>query len=516
MNYAKIFSMFESVYGNLATVYHRTNLKNVIYNFDKGDKFIPGGGDFYGKGMYSTFDLQTALRYNNGTANYGKYIIKFNVTNVNNYLIFDWALFSQFEKFKELQRKYQDISNKNFIKYQLLNYGIWPKTDLDNLPILNRTKSIEEIYGGTRIETQASIAKTLVETLSIDKCVPGIIYTDGHHDPNVLVTYERDLKYLIPLSYSTDDGLTWTKFMAAPVRNFQDASSKLIKSKYFISQLYNYFSKLDRLLYTVKEENLKDSEDPLLKICLFIGKDNDYLSSLKEKFTDNPALLELKNIISHTPKDPNLDRLYISIFCIGRKVNMTISFGTDKNIVTNFYSRDLFIQNTSLSEETRVEEYILKYLRYLSLEENLEPYCDFFLNALDNIYFDTDLNRSSRYYKTYNSYEIYSESDFEEGDESIDKVNSEFLNTIEDDIKDLKAKYKVIFSTGDSDKMTVYLLIDSKNCFDFTSRVKIKKDTEIINQEIKKYYYSGKKFNQNAVREILSKCKIIGKFLKLE
>lgn len=64
--------------------------------------------------------------------------------------------------------------------------------------------------------------------------------------------------------------------------------------------------------------------------------------------------------------------------------------------------------------------------------------------------------------------------------------------------------------------MTVYLLIDSKNCFDFTSRVKIKKDTEIINQEIKKYYYSGKKFNQNAVREILSKCKIIGKFLKLE
>jgi hypothetical protein len=518
MDYSKIFQIFESIYGNLAIVYHRTDSKDAIYSFDEGNKFIPGNGDFYGKGMYSTFDLQTALSYDNGTARYGKYIVKFRVTNVDSYLVFDWLLFSKSEKFKELKRKYPDISNVNFVKYQLLSYGIWSKVDLDSLPILNRTKSMEEIYKtGIKIETQASIAKTLVETLSIDKCVPGIVYTGGSHDPNVLVTYERDLKYLIPLSYSTD-GSTWTKFSTSSIErgSLSDVENSIsdLKSKYFISKIYNYFSDFDSSLYDIKKD-----DDTSMRILSYTEMYSSYIDELKERLNACPEFSELySNFIKNIQENKSLSyAIYILISCTGKKVYIDISLGTYDKTIANLYSKDIFLKDVSFAEEKRVEEYILKCLHYISLEDDLKPYLATFLDSLDKVYYNSiDSNKSDTYCRTYDSHMINNENDFEKGDESIDKVNSEFLDMvdIENDISELKAKYQVSFDCSSEEEIVVSLAIDIESTLDFTDPVEIDKDSEIINREIKNYYSNGKKLEQKGVEEILSKCKVINKFLK--
>jgi hypothetical protein len=102
------------------------------------------------------------------------------------------------------------------------------------------------------------------------------------------------------------------------------------------------------------------------------------------------------------------------------------------------------------------------------------------------------------------------------GDESIDKVNSEFLDMvdIENDISELKAKYQVSFDCSSEEEIVVSLAIDIESTLDFTDPVEIDKDSEIINREIKNYYSNGKKLEQKGVEEILSKCTVINKFLK--
>jgi hypothetical protein len=45
----------EDIYGNKATVYHRTRIKNIVdIIYDVG--FKPGKGASYGKGFYSTYE----------------------------------------------------------------------------------------------------------------------------------------------------------------------------------------------------------------------------------------------------------------------------------------------------------------------------------------------------------------------------------------------------------------------------------------------------------------------------
>jgi hypothetical protein len=62
MNISQIYQKFnETIYGNTAIVYHRTNVEELPKLLQSGEKFISGEGNTYGDGMYSTFDLQNAL-----------------------------------------------------------------------------------------------------------------------------------------------------------------------------------------------------------------------------------------------------------------------------------------------------------------------------------------------------------------------------------------------------------------------------------------------------------------------
>ena len=66
----------ETIYGNLATVYHRAKSKEVTDIISKnGYKFGGGTGWMYGPGVYTVYDLDSTLK-EYPVKMYGDYIIK--------------------------------------------------------------------------------------------------------------------------------------------------------------------------------------------------------------------------------------------------------------------------------------------------------------------------------------------------------------------------------------------------------------------------------------------------------
>ena len=67
-----------------ATVYHRTNSEAV--NGLLANPFKPGEGDMYGKGLYTTFAIESQF-VASMEKTYGSTLIKFKVTDLNEYVI---------------------------------------------------------------------------------------------------------------------------------------------------------------------------------------------------------------------------------------------------------------------------------------------------------------------------------------------------------------------------------------------------------------------------------------------
>lgn len=86
MNF-KNWLISEEIFPNkTATVYHRTKELGHIGNIlSRGFESGHGSGCLYGCGLYTTFDLKS--QFNDYMSRYGDYVIKFKVTNLENYLI---------------------------------------------------------------------------------------------------------------------------------------------------------------------------------------------------------------------------------------------------------------------------------------------------------------------------------------------------------------------------------------------------------------------------------------------
>lgn len=85
----RLWSISEAVYGqNLtATVFHRTKRLVGIKNI-AAFGFKAGPGAMYGKGLYTTFDIESQMK-DGMIKTYGEYIVKFVVKNLDQYLCFD-------------------------------------------------------------------------------------------------------------------------------------------------------------------------------------------------------------------------------------------------------------------------------------------------------------------------------------------------------------------------------------------------------------------------------------------
>jgi len=251
----------EEIYGNYATVYHRTSISDLI-NKVYTSGFKVGNGDMYGKGFYSTYSIKSQIE-TNMTETYGDYIVKFAVT-INDFLICDY---NQFIK-SPWKNKLKDYNEKNFIDLQL-----------DYKKIKHEKVKYNHKYS-------SEIAYWLYNQ-KYTTLFKGLIFT-GSRDGQVLVCYYPN-KLVIPLSYKQDSD---DKFSS--VKKNLPYLKKIWKDKDFkmadMEKLEIILEKLEIENYTINKDKSIDvhedvdiSERKLTKLPIKFNKIDGYFECSDNK-----------------------------------------------------------------------------------------------------------------------------------------------------------------------------------------------------------------------------------------
>lgn len=222
----------EKIYGLLGFAYHRTDeigLKAILNN-----KFLPGGGDAYGRGAYLTYELESQLR-SNMVNNYGEYIVKFKV-NLDKVLIFD----------KNIQKIVYGKEMKIIDQISYFKLGKY----FDN--------KIKDYFFDYNTKFTSVGARDFYDKFKfIPKILNGLLFT-GKNDGLVLVMYNTNNMH--PISYCFSDenklnekDLEWNKSL----------DKNLIKS-YMLSvtsgskdilQYYDYYEKVDNGFIKIQKKD---------------------------------------------------------------------------------------------------------------------------------------------------------------------------------------------------------------------------------------------------------------------
>jgi hypothetical protein len=167
-------------------VYHRTRLteKN-IKSLNNG--FMPGDGQAYGRGLYSTYDLNSQLRPNMSL--YGKIIVEFSISKFDKILVLNAdeckKIYGRVLSFDEQMKR---MLKGNYVKF-IKNI---------NSSLIRKFIPNNGITG--------PIASGISDIQQFQLEVDGMIFS-GSNDGKVLVLFETNLAN--PLRYTTDDGKTW-------------------------------------------------------------------------------------------------------------------------------------------------------------------------------------------------------------------------------------------------------------------------------------------------------------------
>lgn len=197
--------------GSLLSVYHRTRQEEVAEGIcDIG--FIAGGGDYYGKGIYATYDLASQLR--NNMSGYGGYVIKGTV-DISGFLIFDYDIAKQ-------------VYGGNYTlldQVKALGMDKIVNGSLDDAKIQERYEEIkrysERLEGGGN---SSDIAHPMSSKYKLENAVRGIIFTGGN-DGRVCVSY-REIN-VTPVAHAWIDGATWRnpKWQNCPERTAEELAA---------------------------------------------------------------------------------------------------------------------------------------------------------------------------------------------------------------------------------------------------------------------------------------------------
>ena len=171
---------------NTATVFHRTRDVNNIYYIAK-KPYKTEEGCLYGCGLYTTFKIQSQFSGYNTDA-YGNYIVKFKVSNINKYLIFE----------KEIAQ--QLFGNNYKISDQIKKLGLE-----------NKFENVEKYdqYMETNSFSSQTLYKLYTENqwiASPNSGIIGVIY-NGSNDGYCLLKYPPiEDNTISMLSYAYEDG----------------------------------------------------------------------------------------------------------------------------------------------------------------------------------------------------------------------------------------------------------------------------------------------------------------------
>jgi len=217
----------EKIYGNLATVYHRTSFTNLIDAvYTSG--FKPGEGDMYGVGFYSTYELKSQER-NSMTQTYGDIVVKFSVA-IENFFIFDYSEFIKSPNYRHLKS-----TKETFIDDQIKYF---------NIGVEKEVRSYDNKFSST-------LALHLYRYSDLAYKVQGIIFT-GERDGKVLVAYETGL--IVPLSYRTDGMKSFEK-----VDTNKEYFKKALKRKIDTSKMeikgFSWFTNATKSNFSFETDN---------------------------------------------------------------------------------------------------------------------------------------------------------------------------------------------------------------------------------------------------------------------
>lgn len=186
MRYADILR--EEVFGAAAWVYHRTKQVSTIEAIKQGG-FRTGDGQFYGRGVYATYEL--ASQFGPYMAQYGDYVVRAKV-NLWGFLIFD-----------------EDVAQQVYGE----NHGLHQQVRVAGMKIDPRFRNAFTSYVNDLDEGFYEFSSEVAKHVAEDRMVSGLkgmVYT-GARDGRCIVAY--DASTVIPFAYANapvfdEDGLT--------------------------------------------------------------------------------------------------------------------------------------------------------------------------------------------------------------------------------------------------------------------------------------------------------------------
>ena len=190
-------SFQEKVYGNLAVVYHRTSSVEIAKGIlTKG--FMPGSGAMYGKGLYTTYDIDSQLNKTMASV-YGNIILKLKIS-LYKFLVLDREVAKVvYGKNYKLVDQWIALTGKSFEKQQ------------EN-SLINELQRYDVNLNAANPPFTSIFASELIKyhEAELFKHVNGVVFT-GKTDGRVAVVYNYDS--VTPISYIFNDSSTSPEVM---------------------------------------------------------------------------------------------------------------------------------------------------------------------------------------------------------------------------------------------------------------------------------------------------------------
>ena len=318
----------------------------------ENELFKPGGGDFYGRGLYASYTWEN-LEENN-MSKYGEYLVEFKVDNTGKFIIMDYDQSRRIygEKNADLISQMKRVLGGKFNEIYKLHKN---EFDRSNEELRVRPKS-------------APILKNIYKYLI--NYVDGFFYSGGH-DGRACVIY--NLGIIHPQRYSKNHGETWislpSKNYYNKLKSYDDLEQKLIQLD------YNHALHIDKktLEFYLKKKygttNLSDEDvyslPPLIRLHYFNLKKNNkflYIQPFNTIGSHKYAIAQLRN------------NEYAIINAKGDIVNNIIT----KKIFNDIEDPDVRI--SILKSKTNLLNYKHHYRNYFisdaGLESGIFVYCD--------------------------------------------------------------------------------------------------------------------------------------------
>jgi len=284
-------------------VYHRT--KDSKVELIGRDGYRAGGGDVWGPGIYTVYDLISTTKknpYNEGTTTkdtYGPVIIENEVQSMKNFLIFNYDVAKRvYKKEYRLQDQLKKIlPEKTFIKYKR--------------EINSADEICERLLKANPINRYTADAwRILYQIPEIVHFLRGVVFC-GEHDGKVLISYDRE--NILPVRYSLDDGKNWKKIKKQGAHQIAKRNLRGLLSKGDSQQISDFIE--DHIKNQLTSDGYDNIEDYLEK----------NLNKEKNLSIDFKSIMPFSYILKLDEKEyPNLKEIKSKIGSIYEKITTKI------------------------------------------------------------------------------------------------------------------------------------------------------------------------------------------------